>query len=189
MSGRGNGVWSLAGEIILRNYKSWKVEWRPLEIKLWLFRVITWHFCLSLFSSDREFSRQNKWRLNGDLSLPHILASVRGWRANYTANTQELGSFHSTQVKSHQQIIFLHLSPDSSDLSRTFLQINCCWFLILAVIVIDSQITEEKAHKLLSDWVEEKQQKHPDFNIWAAGLDWACLPVSVVSGNQAGPLQ
>ena len=42
------------------------------------------------------FSRQNKWRLNGDLSLLHIPASVRGWRANYTANK----TAHSTQLSS-----------------------------------------------------------------------------------------
>ena len=101
-------------------YEIIKVErWsggRPLEIKLWLFRVITWHFCLSLlYLVQTGFSPQNKWRLNGDLSLLHILASVRGWRANYTANTQTRAGIFS--LNSHQQIIFLHLSLDSSDAS------------------------------------------------------------------------
>ena len=48
------------GEIILRVCIK-----GPLEPKLWLFRVIAWKFCLSLYSSGR----QNKWLLNGDLSL------------------------------------------------------------------------------------------------------------------------
>ena len=99
MSGRGNGVWSLAGEIILRNYKSWKVEWSPLESKLWLFRVITWHFCLSvLYLVQTGFSRQNKWRLNGDLSLLHILQGNGDGRN--VRQTQQLGSFQSTPLSS-----------------------------------------------------------------------------------------
>lgn len=35
--------------------------------------------------------------------------------------------------------------------------------------MIDSKITEEKAFKLLSDREEERQQKHPDFNIRGGG--------------------
>ena len=49
------------------------------------------------------------------------------------------------------------ICPVTARTPRTFLQINCCWFLILAVIVIDSQITEEKAYKLLSDWAEQRR--------------------------------
>ena len=64
------------------------------------------------------FSRQNKWRLNGDLSLPsHSCLSSGVTGGLYSKHN---GSDLFTQLKSHQQIIFLHLSLDSqlcSDLS------------------------------------------------------------------------
>ena len=164
MSGRGNGVWSLAGEIILRNYKSWKVEWRPLEIKLWLFRVITWHFCLSLFSSDRVQSTKQmtaQWRF---VFTPHSCLSSGVTGELYS---KQNSSLNSTLINKSSFFI----CPLTARTPRTFLQINCGWFLIPAVIVIDSEITEEKAYKLLSDRVEEGEAalKHPDFNIGGGG--------------------
>ena len=116
MSGRGNGVWSLAGEIILRNYKSWKVEWSPLESKLWLFRVITWHFCLSLFSSDWVQSTKQmtaQWRF---VFYPTFFGLTVTGEMYGKHNSSDLFS----PLHSHHQIIFLHLSLDSqlcSDLS------------------------------------------------------------------------
>ena len=123
MSGRGNGVWSLAGEIILRNYKSWKVEWRPLEIKLWLFRVITWHFCLSLFSSDWVQSTKQmtaQWRF---VFTPHSCLSSGVTGELYS---KQNSSLNWTLINKSSFFI----CPLTARTPRTFLQINWCWFLI-----------------------------------------------------------
>ena len=101
----------------------------PLEAKLWLFRVIAWKFCLSLYSSGR----QNKWLLNGDLSLPTFFPAflsdsaqnpkLRGFKINCdlfqmsngrTWSEKRKSSF--AKVEAHQQIIFLHLSFDTDPL-------------------------------------------------------------------------
>ena len=123
MSGRGNGVWSLAGEIILRNYKSWKVEWSPLESKLWLFRVITWHFCLSLFSSDWVQSTKQmtaQWRF---VFTPHSCLSSGVTGELYS---KQNSSLNWTLINKSSFFI----CPLTARTPRTFLQINWCWFLI-----------------------------------------------------------
>ena len=121
MSGRGNGVWSLAGEIILRNYKSWKVEWSPLESKLWLFRVITWHFCLSLFSSDWVQSTKQmtaQWRF---VFTPHSCLSSGVTGELYS---KQNSSLNWTLINKSSFFI----CPLTARTPRTFLQINCCWY-------------------------------------------------------------
>ena len=51
--------------------------------------------------------------------------------------------------------------------------------------MIDSEITEEKAYKLLSDRVEEGEAalKHPDFNIRGGGAGDNCKYVMVLTGG------
>ena len=113
---------------------------------------------------------------------PHILASVRGWRADCTANTTaRIFSLNSSLINKSSFFI----CPLTARTPRTFLQINCGWFLIPAVIVIDSEITEEKAYKLLSDRVEEREAalKHPDFNIRGGGAGDNSKYVMVLTGG------
>ena len=51
--------------------------------------------------------------------------------------------------------------------------------------MIDSEITEAKAYKLLSDRVEEREAalKHPDFNIRGGGAGDNCKYVMVLTGG------
>ena len=108
----------------------------PLEAKLWLFRVIAWEFCLSLYSSadktndfsmaiclwPHSFLRAQVTRpsalnpkLGGGFKIKCDLLPMSNGRTWFQNSFTTRKSSFAT-VEAHQQIIFLHLSFDTDPL-------------------------------------------------------------------------
>ena len=113
----------------------------PLEAKLWLFRVIAWEFCLSLYSSadktndfsmaiclyPHSFLRSRVTRpsalnpkLRGFKIKCDLLPMSNGWtwtsKLTHIVIGDEEEQLRHITVEAHQQIIFLHLSFDTDPL-------------------------------------------------------------------------